>query len=72
MINLQEYWGNNLGNRTFRVLTDKSRQLAWLDFFDFSKDSIEKTTYKGPKLPLIYLFPGSGSLIDPYHVDVDP
>jgi len=46
---------------------------GYLDFFDFAK-SLDSSTYKGPKLPAVFMVSGLGSYESPFtiHYETDP
>lgn len=42
--------------------------LGYIDFLDFAK-TFNPETYKGPRLPVVSMISGTGSLEDPYRLD---
>lgn len=49
-----------------RLSTDSQTQLAFIDFID---PTIKRTEFKAPKLPLVLMVSGNGTLQTPYKID---
>jgi hypothetical protein len=60
------FWGDKGTNKSLRLGCSEDKQLAYIDFIDYSKN---EKNWIGLKLPMPILLAGAGTFNNPYYLD---